>query len=219
MRLKRYLKEDGNIDSIIDNLKKDCKPFLDQVKNSFFYRGYKGDFVKDIKKVKSRIDRRPSDTIIDVHNTLDDLFKKKFGWKARSEGVFATGSEYQACQYGISYLFFPIAKFNFIWSLDIIDLYIKISKDNFNGAYSVTRGEYKYDKDKKEFITFEEWKQEKFEEHNKKQEEFFNKLAKLYSKTNLNKAMKSGHEVMFKCKEYYLVNTSLKKYLLKELWK
>lgn len=58
-----------------------------------------------------------------VHDKLDGLFYKKFGWKVRSEGVFCTGRKSETLMYGITYIIFPKGQFKFVWSPDVLDLY------------------------------------------------------------------------------------------------
>lgn len=132
MKFQQYLKETQlpDIESskrVTNFLKLNCMPFINELKSTgthkILFRGSNKP-VKDIARIKPRKDRKPFDTSEYVHRILDNEFKKKFGWKARSEGVFTTASEYITGQYGKSYLFFPIGKYKYVYSLKIRDLYL-----------------------------------------------------------------------------------------------
>jgi hypothetical protein len=60
----------------------------------------------------------------ELHDYLDEQFKKKFGWKARSEGVFCVRSKQIAYNYGNPYSVFPIGNYKYIYSNKIHDLYV-----------------------------------------------------------------------------------------------
>lgn len=116
------------------------------------------------KKLLLLTDRTPSDVGMKIHNKYDELFYEKFGRKARSEGVFASG--YKRKSYGKSYMFFPVNGYKFIWSPAIFDLYTS----RFNFITNVVEG------------------------------------FRTYTDENLQKAVLSGNEIIFKCKAYWLVN-------------
>jgi len=125
-----------DLQPFIDTLKKDCGPFLSVLKssNTFLYRGFwvKGEKRKELHKCETGIvyfkskpkkDRKPKDMERADHDELNELLKKKFGWKPRSQGVFATGDQSEAGAYGDDFLFFPIGEFKYVWSRDIKDLF------------------------------------------------------------------------------------------------
>lgn len=68
-------------------------------------------------------------------------------------------------------------------------------------------------------LTFEEWIEEKDKEWLDHKEGWFDHTVKKYKSKNLNNAIKSGHEIMFKCKFYYLLSPEFEKYAEKEIWK
>ena len=135
MRLNKYLKEDytaspQQLEEMQRILQKDCKPFLTEAKKfphgRFFYHGLKRGlkiYPKNaLEDFTVRKDRKPSDIPKSVHNYIGSEIKRKFGWNAREEGVFATSSFMTAAEFGIPYLFFPIGKFKFVYSPNIKDL-------------------------------------------------------------------------------------------------
>lgn len=176
MRLKNYLDESWQGKEVITVLERDCKQFIKEISKSdrLLLRGSKKP-VKDILKIKSRTDRYPKDMPIDLHKDLDNLFKKKFGWKARTEGTFATSCFTTANKYGMPYLFFPIGEYKFIWSTFVFDLYF-LKSDLYGGNIE--------------------------------------KIIDTYKNTNLIQAIKSEHEIMFKCKEHYLVDIKYRERIL-----
>lgn len=90
-------------------------------------RGTKKNIMMGAQIFTSRQDRRPQDMPIEIHNKYDELFLEKFGWKARSEGVFVAGGD--RTSYGTPFFFFPVNGYKFIWSPAIFDLYT--SRFNF----------------------------------------------------------------------------------------
>ncbi len=164
----------------------------------------------------TRKNRKPLDTPIKLHNILDKMFQKKFGWKARSEGVFAAGKWYfsgsKDTYYGDTYLFFPIGNFKYVWSPKIDDLYEDLH-------WSIT--EFFRDKESRKEIMAKKWndepldKYEDFEDFIKLkekeiEEDMIGKLQKIvntYKSNNLHNVLGEGNkEMAFKCDSYYLVN-------------
>jgi len=134
-RLQQYLinEEFQDINKLVAMLKADCKPYLSILKRTdkMLCRGTdsppKTNIYEDevyYFKRKPRKDRRPLSTGPLVHKQLDDLFKKKFGWKVRSEGVFVNSDYGTASGYGHTYFFFPIGQFKYVWSPKVGDLWI-----------------------------------------------------------------------------------------------
>lgn len=130
MRLKQHINEvtarDQLGDDDLNDLKKGCMPFLKDVKKvqkhywHFLYRGFNRD-QGDFSYTKPRTDRRPTDSSEDWQMALDFTFKKKYGVKVRSEGVFCkivtpTG-------YGMDSMIFPIGKYSCIYSTKVSDAY------------------------------------------------------------------------------------------------
>jgi len=127
MRLQHYLTEgykpisEYDIDSLIQ---KDCKPYLRQIKDKYLYRGMK--ISDEAIKGQPRMDRMPKDTALHMSKFIDEVCQKLFGWKPRSQGLFATGGSYQAGVYGQVYEIYPIGNFKFLWSPNVHDLYTEI---------------------------------------------------------------------------------------------
>jgi len=75
-----------------------------------------------IKKYAARkTERSPKDIPIWVHNYLNDLYVKRFGWPVRS-GVFCYNSN-KIYTYGKPKWLFPIGEYKYLWSPHIKDLF------------------------------------------------------------------------------------------------
>lgn len=140
MKFQEYLTEatfnKEAFDMMWSNLMADCDEYVKILKKSntrgkFLWRGT-NDRVKTFKKIKPRKDRIPKDTPEEIHELLDELFKKYHGWKARSEGVFVTSNKSDAYAYGDAYLFFPFNGYKFLWNSSISDLWSDIENEGYH---------------------------------------------------------------------------------------
>jgi hypothetical protein len=215
-RLLSYINESGyddyeEVKDIAEILMDNCAPFLKELKKTQYkymlYRGYKKDVSKSVEFVKPRKNRRPKDTPLALHNLLDDLFKKKFGWKVRSEGVFVAPRNFPLSDYGRVYLFFPVGKFKYVWSPKVSDLYEEL--DWITTAYYYDSGDFEAEQAIYNWINpiedFEEWRSnfdaEKY---------FLEKLEKIintYTNKDLSGALIKGrNEMAIQCEEYCLID-------------
>ena len=147
-----YSEEDWN--KIIQILEKDCKIFLDEIKqaDSIIFRGVKGskvDVDKGIWKKASRSDRYTLDMRQDVSQEFDNLFSEKFDIPIRRMGVFATKQPLNAKSYTryvdkqdgferkrqVNFLFFPIGEYRYFWNPKIMDLYSDVEGEHWYGDY------------------------------------------------------------------------------------
>jgi len=130
-KLYEYLKKDESIflNKLSKDIQKNCQPFIKEFKSSnvkyFLYRATKKN-IKFYDKIIPRKDRKPRDTPLHIHKLIDDIFKDKFGWKPRSEGVFVNPNKTVISEYGNAYIFIPIGKYEYLWSPKIDDLYNEI---------------------------------------------------------------------------------------------
>ena len=200
MKFKKYIKEindDDFTDSIAKRLKKDCMPFIKEMKSNnlynWFYRATEHHY-KDISKIKPRKNRRPRNMPLEIHKYMDKVFKKKFGWNVRSEGVFVSSDRNQLEYiYGDTYLFFPIGNYKYVYHPWVKDIFMK-----FDGEY---------DLDPKRIS----------DETIKKVKEGFHEIVPQYTNKNLGISYSNIVEVAFKCKSYYMVNEKFVDELKKEL--
>lgn len=215
MRLKKYINEihlpswDEEVGPVIPKIQKNCKQILPVYKKTGmkFFRGVFGVVDNWIER-KPRRNRLPMNTPGHLHDIVDSVFKKRFGWKVRSEGVFVTSDVGSADSYGFPCVFFPFDGFKFIWSPKIDDLYMEIDVF-FKKWLKETDHPMKWldvrptnidDIEEGVLKAFFDWLVEKY-----------------YTDTNLAYALKSGNEVMFKCKKYYAVDDKYEGYLEEKL--
>lgn len=191
MRLKQYIleyTEDLEAGSIMKTLKSEVKrDYLKAViTGKLLYRGVRKD-IDSIEKITPRTNRIPRNTGFNTHKLLDELFLKKFGWKARSEGVFVSGNKDEAYGYGEVYLFFPIGDYKYIWSPVVEDLYLNLDDLMRTANYS-------------DILIQDKEKADAFSQLLDKE------LIPTYKNDDLKRATLVGNEIMFKCNYYYLVN-------------
>lgn len=155
MRLMQYINEGNDTSKFLDHwskIKKDCVPFLKELKstktNKLIFRGTDSSSNVFDKK-KRRKDRYPKDMSQELHEVLDISFKKKLGWKARSEGVFAHVDKNFVEGFGEPYIIFPIGKYKYAWHPKMMDLYMYFEgidgtffeEEEYKEEYQETHGE------------------------------------------------------------------------------
>ena len=207
MLIKRY-KEFTEVEKFLEEIKKDCQPFLKLLKENehvqswgnklkpILYRGIKnreGDFLKEkVRKERQSLD---SGKHVDI-KVMDDLFEEKFGIRPRSEGVFCSFDITQADRYGDIFMIFPIGDFDYIindqWT-DTMDAwlwYLDDAKDDLS------------DEEYKEFI--EKWGEL---DSNKKIPSKYVKhvVDSHYYNDKFEHGIKHGTEMMVVCDEYYAI--------------
>jgi hypothetical protein len=219
MRLQKYIinenQEDISLDKILSMIKKNCKTFLKEV-DGFLYRG-SNKKVFDIEKFKTRKDRRPLGTAQEDHDKLDKLFNKKFGWKARSEGLFCAGDLSTVKQYGKVNLVFPIGDYKYVWSPKVKDLTLYLEKEKYLKYY-------KHYKRRTEGVLFtlvkhrfDEYEELLNEYGNYEYDKFLKETVNKYISKNLSDLIGTKNEVSIKCNYYYLVNVLYSEDIAKDL--
>jgi hypothetical protein len=190
MRLKHFITESKDIDiAFIKKLKKECKEYFYESrqfkKNLPLYRGMKKR-ISTYEIITPRKNRKPLSTDPVVHELLDEEFKKQFGWKPRSEGVFCIG-DYPPGMYGERYYIFPIGKLDFLWSPYIKDLTVSL---DHSGIFTT---DYKLDPE----VPLETVNDVVFQ------------LVSTYQDDDFLAALRSVNEIMLKCKKYYALNVKV----------
>ena len=186
MRLEQYLTEefDADFEKTYDILKRDCLKFLKESKGLLLYRGTNKGVSDRIVKRSVRQNRLPLDMPLDYHREFDKELYKKFHWYPRTQGVFATSDSLEAGNFGLSYLFFPIGNYKYVWSSSYYDIWVKF-KQAFPEIYSSSSTSYKHKEDHLKWIK---------------------NAVSTYINNKLYDAIVAGHEISFKCDNYYLVN-------------
>jgi hypothetical protein len=169
---------------IMERLSKDCKPFLNLIGSEVTkYKLYRGmPFMKkadSMTKKQIRLDdRKPMSSAQVKHDRYNHFFQEEFGAPFRN-ALFATGSFRMAQYYGAPFMVFPIGKFEWLWSPDVNDMALDIRWPAVGGQINVPPSQEVVD-DKLPAYAYR---------HN----------------YDLPKAIKSGNEIMIRCKEYYAV--------------
>ena len=219
-RFESYLNEavDPNIvKDIWVKLTKDCMPFLKELKRvqepkyRFFYRGFHGSLHQEMVRKSVRTDRKPTDTPKAISKYVDDEFQKKFGWRVRSEGAFATSDRMRSSGYGTTFIFFPIGKYKYVWSEEVTDMYtylggrfLKYIENVFIGNDDDLVSAYPHMKKEPE-EAFEDYMERRRNEIIGNFKGTVEKAMNTFQSGNMKSAMKSQSEVVFQCKEYYAV--------------
>lgn len=113
---------------ILNKINKECSQIIQEYKKTgkVLFRGSKSkgrEVSPHIYKCVPRENRRPKDTSLEHHMAMDALFKEKFGWYVRSEGVFTSNSPGTASSFGDLNLFLPVNGYKCVWSEHYSDLY------------------------------------------------------------------------------------------------
>ncbi len=198
MKIIEVLNQDTKIERIAELILRDCQPFLQQSKLKHVYRAIKeNDFF--VKK-QARQNRRPKDTDSSIHDLINEVGRKVFGWNIRN-GVFAFGSFTQAENFSLDathgneiynvYEIFPIGNFQFVYNIEYEDFY-EFRDSNF--IYNIMI---------KHFIKGGNYRE--LVEIIKKYyyDELVEYIRKTFSDDDLISAIKSKHEISFNVKSYY----------------
>ena len=191
---KQYLKEaERDVDDLKTLLNDDAGEFLHMSGGHYLIRAmkvakgqrryvqdpYDKENILEYYVIRPRMNRQPTDTSQQVHEFLDDWFNDHFGFRARSQAVFAFGQKVKQGDidnYGKPYMIFPVGDFDYVWSPTVEDLYAQTIGMKLEIDFRMTDWESAYD----EFLT-----------------------NNGYQKKSLEKAVLSRNEVMVKCDFYY----------------
>lgn len=152
---KEHTKINPKFVAFVKKIKAQCGPYIAELKKmqkpGLLVRGvavdYKAKKLRDFSKndsmagaKQSRPSRRPMDTDIATHYFIDNYFKEKFGWKARSEHTVFCYNNVRASlkndnNYGSFEAFiFPKGPLQYVYSPKVDDLYTKAEHVNFSDA-------------------------------------------------------------------------------------
>ena len=201
-RLQNYMNEEIEVNDLISILKKDCKKFIKFVglynPPALVYRSIKGSN-DDYTTRTPRTNRKPTDTPLYVQEIMDVLFYERFGWKPRSGGVFTATGGFEG--YGVPHVFFPIGDFKFVWSPEVRDLFIDLSRLHLLRHVKGKMSPEFYEETKKTLKPL---------------------IDSFYQNEKYNLAFNEEREIVWKCKKYHLVNIHYfdfhKETLMKELF-
>jgi hypothetical protein len=136
MKLQDYLiEQEEGLEYFIPKIQADCKPFLKDIRNAAgsLFRNDTKNRNKPVWKKVTRTDRQPLDTHPDIHKALDDWFLKKFGWRARSAGLFCWPLKFTTDWVQGKWLVFPAGNYKYIWSNKVDDLWSSVGGISITG--------------------------------------------------------------------------------------
>jgi len=147
-RLYNYIKESGINDPLppglpkevyeewnflkekLPTIKRQCSAWIKELRGYPLFRGYNvGIRDKNVMLKKVRTDRKPVDMKIEDQKILDEVFRKKFGWNPRSEGMFCTPDWAIAGGYGKPGLVLVPGSYKYVWSENVQDLYGRVKRE------------------------------------------------------------------------------------------
>jgi len=197
MKLLKYLKEidygisktacssqdierlggEAELKRLHETLVKNCKQYIKEAQGQLLWRGVRKT-PKVITSITPRTNREPRDTPKFIHEYFDKELFKKFGWKPRSSGVFCTGDLKHAEEYGPAVSVWPIGNFKYLWSPEVMDLYLEVT--------------HLRSKDPKEYDNLDY--------------DLLKDMLNSYKNNNLREAILKGHEIMIGCNKYFAVS-------------
>lgn len=200
-----YREED--VDKIWQLLKKDSRPFLNEIKKTgsdLLFRGYYDALDNNagygIDKKRVRKNRTAKDMNPLISNEFDNFFYERFGYELRKESVFTCKNPLTTFTYsGIdqtrkrkqTFIFFPIGDYEYFWNPDIEDLYSDLDKESW---YYEIGGDM-----------------EKLTEYSDE----IKKIVDGYQYGNIEKV--NDQEISFVCDWYYLVDDAFLFEILKKI--
>lgn len=186
MKIREIIETDSDNDNF-DAVIRDCKKFLSLAIPSdvMFYRGMDN---YGVNKYAARLEkRRPLNTPLNLHNSLNDWFTQHFGRNWRN-GVYSTTNLSEINKYAYrAGIVLPVGDFDFLYSPEIPDLFewfeekVKAQGKNLDQTTTVQPEELMPYLDPSMF-----------------------KMGS--AGASLKEAAESRNEVIFWCKEYYMVS-------------
>ena len=213
MRLEKYLAEqdfniyEGPVRTWLGEIERECSQIIKIYKKTlgYLWRGISRYSVVNQAEIKitnmkkplsitPRTAREPKDMPWDIHEFLDTLFKKYFGWNVRSEGVFTTTSRRQAGTFGTPVVVFPVDGFKYVYHPQVGDLFSHMEDEHLLLPAEDWAWETELPKDKDPFV---------------EQSEAIEDLVKGFKSTSLASIIRDKmgmyQEIAIKCKKYYIL--------------
>jgi hypothetical protein len=225
----------STFEKIIEVLERDCQKFIREMNNAdmLVWRGTTGpmtskrSFEDDIRKKYSHTDdsgdgqygRRPKAYPSSGHAIFNILSKQLYGWRFR-DGIMTTSDYDHARQFGAPFIFFPIGDYQYLWHPRVHDFneyeipvngraLKEFDEADFGGLPdNVWRWFKMYDKTHDDAYAGA-WSY--FQKHPDEVERI-TKLLKLdkfmleYKSDKLQLGIEKEREIVFNCKEYYLIH-------------
>ena len=140
-------------DATLQLISANCQEYLVTLrtcsKGSILLRGYKKEIVRVKKFYHDLEDRTPLNTPKEIHNSINQFYSPRFGWKVRN-GIFCYGynlenEKAKDLGYGPFYIFFPVGKFDFVYSPTFFDMYGYINESDDELDTTIKKLDFKND--------------------------------------------------------------------------
>lgn len=162
-------------------IEKECAQFIKESEGLPVFRGMNTTALVSV--FDRRRDREPRDSSVELHRMIDKFLFEKFKWHCRNDGVFATGHDEMTVQYGTPHVMIPIGDFSYVWSRktkDVFEYFFNLSPEKESAG-------------EEELVAA-----------------FLPEMSKLdYTDEDLVGAIEYGHEIMFDCHKYFMVDAHL----------
>ena len=201
-------------------LERNCQPYIKLLKSAkdLLKRGMASRTTDMIDKVPVRMDRQPRFIDPSLARMLDAYSKREWGFKARSQGVFAS-KDSNVEGYGNVYVVFPIGDFKYAWTRDAGQIYYNY--DHFQAATTNRMNiENRYSESLSDEIHWDDAARLTFKDEMEPE-------LKKYKTNNLRTYLRGPKnkysECIFTCKEYYIIHrewtSTLKGWFTDKYWK
>jgi hypothetical protein len=221
----QILQESKNLSSIIEKIKKDCKPFLKH--NTLLFRGMEKTPTEGEKKVRK--DRKPKDSNPCI-SRLIDLYFKENNLIQRKESLFASKEQTPQMEhwYGPSYYIFPKGKIKMMSSSVVEDLTVQLSElngvlNNLDEFYKEKQADMKNGKTYNSYMALlKKWIQYEYDVSEWQGDPFYafmndgewsielEELLESYKLiTNLKQVKNTHAEIAIDCDSYYFIKKIL----------
>lgn len=220
---------DETFKAITKVLKKDCSKFIREMKgtNGLIWRGAlipnekNRSLATDLTRKASRIEkgRVPRAFPLFGHEVFNRLSEMIYGWRFR-DGVMTTPKQDHAREFGLPGIFFPIGDYKYLWHPEIEDFNMYDIKVPKYAQKEFRDSEYK-DRNVENvwswFLTYMLVNPEssQYIGYLQKNPHEFKRVASLlglynfmkeYKEDSLQTAIDKKSEIIFNCKEYYLLH-------------
>lgn len=211
MSFKNFLTEsDYSAQEIAQIVDRDCADYMEQVKYNTnliprLHRGITNPSDSTFFSVRRRQDRDDENMPDFLSQFVNVWFVQNFHYPFRTASAFATGDKRAASRYGQVYSIFPVRRFRYLWSDRYDDLYKAIRQNcQRKGIWQSLMQKQRIDRQDEQPI-----------------------LQVLqdgqFKTTELDKAIRSNHDIMIATDQFYAVDVQLAKgpmmRELKQVWK
>lgn len=124
MRFLQFLRENTQTERALLEVERLCADFIHECGSQVGpWRGFNRRFsLPDDHIIFVPEDRKPLDTRREIHDAMDDWFLDNFGFRARSNALFCTGSKSHASVYGEVHSIYAAGKYEYVWSPEVEDM-------------------------------------------------------------------------------------------------